>query len=80
MHNIRSSRSASVVLTSCPACGQQHSFDFQAIIDEVVGVMHFMAIRTETRTCAVNCPNSGKLIMVDVPVTLYSGQTLVSVK
>ena len=80
MQTVRSSRPARVAVAKCPACRGQHSFDFQAVIDEVVGVMHMMTSRVETRSCAVTCPTKNTTIMVDVPVTLWSGQTLVDVK
>jgi hypothetical protein len=43
-------------------------------------VMHMMTSRTETLTCAVSCPTKGTQFLVDVPVTLWSGQTLVSIR
>lgn len=55
-------------------------YDFQAVIDEVVGVMHMMTMKVETRSCAVACPAKGSSFVVDVPVTLVSGQTLVTLK
>jgi hypothetical protein len=80
MQTVRSSHPANVAVAKCPACGGQHAFDFQAVIDEVVGVMHLMTSRTETRSCAVSCPTKGTQFMVDVPVTLWSGQTLVNIR
>jgi hypothetical protein len=55
-------------------------YDFQAVIDEVVGVMHMMTMKVETKSCAVACPEKGSSFVVDVPVTLVSGQTLVALK
>jgi hypothetical protein len=76
----RGSQSESVSVDPCPACGQAHVFNFTAIIDEVVGVMHMMLSRTETKTCGVSCPVTSKRFAVDVPVMLFSGQALVYVR
>ncbi|MGZ5452425.1 MAG: hypothetical protein ACXW5U_31710 [Thermoanaerobaculia bacterium] len=50
------------------------------VIDEIVDVMFMMTVRTETTACAVVCPTKGQEFMVDVPVTLYSGQSVVSIQ
>jgi hypothetical protein len=80
MRTIRSRQTETVTVTDCPHCGASHQFDLQAVIDETIGVMHMMTIRTEVKTCAVTCPDKGQTLMVDVPVLLTSGQTLVSIK
>ena len=77
MQTIRRARLETVSVASCPVCSGEHSFDFQAVIEERIGVMHAFTIRRETRSCAVICPDKGKRFMVDVPVTLAAGQTLV---
>lgn len=76
----RSTQSESVTVDPCPVCGQAHLFSFTAIIDEVVGVMHLMVPRMETKTCGVTCPVTSKRFAVDVPVMLFSGQKLIAVK
>jgi RNase P subunit RPR2 len=80
MQTVRSRQTETVAVTDCPHCGSAHRFDLQAVIDEVIGVMHMVTTRTEIKTCAVTCPDKGQTLMVDVPVLLTSGQTLVSVK
>lgn len=80
MQTQRVRRPANASVASCPICGGQHSFDFQTTIDEVVGVMYMMTSRVEIRTCAVVCPVKGTQFVVDVPVVLWSGQTLVAIQ
>jgi hypothetical protein len=55
-------------------------YNFQAIIDEVVGVIHMMRMFSDTKSITVVCPENGGAFVVDVPVALYSGQSLVSLK
>jgi hypothetical protein len=80
MHTVRKSLQTNVGMAKCPVCGGQHTFNFQAVIDEVVGVMHMTTSRVDTRSCSVTCPTKGTQFMVDVPVTLWSGQTLVNIR
>lgn len=80
MQTIRKRQSESITVTDCPHCGGEHQFDLQAIIDETIGVMHLMTMRTEIKSCSVLCPDKSASFVVDVPVVLSSGQTLVSVK
>ena len=80
MQTIRSRKSESVTVTDCPHCGASHQFDLQAVIDETIGVMHMFRMRTEVMTCAVTCPEKGQTLMVDVPVLMTSGQSLVSIQ
>lgn len=80
MQTIRKRQRESITVTDCPHCGAAHQFDLQAIIDETIGVMHMFTSRTEVKSCAVSCPDKGASFVVDVPVVLTSGQTLVSVK
>ena len=80
MQTIRKRQCETVTVTGCPHCGKEHQFDLQAVIDETIGVMHMFTTWTETRSCAVSCPETGATFVVDVPVVLTSGQTLVSVK
>lgn len=75
----RVTQTTSISLTQCPICAEVHSFDFNVLIEEMVGVMHMMTSRVERRTCAVNCPTKGGSFIVDVPVTLWSGQELLRV-
>lgn len=69
-------RTVSVSSTMCPICGGTHEFDFRALIEQVVGVMHMMTSHVESRTCWAQCPTNGGQFVVDVEVTLWSGQTL----
>lgn len=80
MQTIRKSKRETITVSNCPHCGSEHQFDLQAIIDETIGVMHMMTVRKEIKPCAVSCPENGNIFMVDVPVILTSGQTLVSVR
>lgn len=80
MRTVRSTQSQQVSIENCPHCGSGHEFELSAVIDEVVGVMHMMKIETVVRQCSVMCPEKGLPIIVGVPVTLYSGQTLVDVR
>lgn len=75
----RVTQTTSISLTQCPICNEVHSFDFKVLIEEMVGVMHMMTSRVDTRACTVNCPTKGGSFMVDVPVTLWSGQELLGV-
>lgn len=75
----RFTQTTSISLTQCPICNQVHNYDFNVLIQEIVGVMHMMTSRVESRTCAVTCPAKGGSFMVDVPVTLWSGQKLLKV-
>ena len=80
MQTIRRRQSETVTVTDCPHRGGTHAFNLQAVIEETLGVMHMMTTRIEIKSCAVTCPDKGKTLMVDVPVVLSSGQSLVSVK
>lgn len=77
---VRKTYTKTITVTSCPSCGKDHTFDFQLVMDEVTDVVFMMASWVEKRSCTVSCPTTGKSFVVDVPVTLWSGQTLVSVK
>jgi len=79
MRTVRKRYTKAVAVTSCPSCGNEHSFDFQLVMDEVTDVAFMMTSWVETSSCTVTCPKTGKDFVVDVPVTLWSGQTLVSV-
>lgn len=80
MQTIRVSRPEPFEIKKCPACGKKHSFNLTAIIEEVVGGIFMMTQRVETMTCSLTCPRKGITIVVDVPVTLVSGQSLVEVR
>lgn len=69
----------SVSNVACPACGATHTVDLEALIEQVVGVMHMMTSWTETHTCLAQCPTTGDDFAIDVDVTLWSGQTLLQV-
>lgn len=79
MRKQRVTQEASVSLAECPICNEVHYFNFSALIEEEIGVMHMMTSRVENRSCAVTCPTKGGNFMVDVPVTLWSGQKLIKV-
>lgn len=80
METVRTNRPQSFEISKCPACGGSHSFNLTAVIDESVGGMFLMTMRTEIMTCSLTCPVKGTTIVVDVPVTLVSGQSLVKVR
>lgn len=80
MEKVRTNRPQPFKVTNCPACGGDHSFNLTIIIDELVGGMFMMTMRTETITCSLTCPVKGTTIVIDVPVTLISGQSVVQVK
>ena len=80
MRTVRNAHSQTIADVQCPHCGQKHSFNFRVVIDAVVDVSFMMRFWVETTSCAVVCPTKGEEFMVDVPVTLYSGQSLVSVR
>lgn len=80
MRTVRKILSKTVPVAKCPLCGKEHSFDFQLIIEEVVDVVFMMTSRSESKSCAVICPNKQAEFVVDVPVTLWSGQSLLEVK
>jgi uncharacterized ParB-like nuclease family protein len=80
MHIERGTMSVTLSEIHCPICNGKHKYDFQALIDEVCGVMHMMTFKTETRACTVTCLAKGGSFVVDVPVSLSSGQTLVALK
>ena len=80
MESVRTNRSQPFEVCKCPACGGSHSFDLTVVMDESVGGMFLMTMRTETMTCSLVCPVKGATIVVDVPVTLMSGQSLVEVR
>jgi len=80
METIRVKRQQPFKIKKCPACKKKHSFNLTAIIDEVVGGMFMMTTRVEIMTCSLTCPDKGTTIVVEVPVTLMSGQSLVEVQ
>lgn len=80
METVRTRRPQPVEVKKCPACGGGHSFNLTAVIDELVGGMFMMTMHTETVTCSVTCPVKGVTIVIDVPVTLTSGESLVGVR
>ena len=80
MRKVRSTQKQQALVRECPHCGASHQFDLTAVIDAIVDVMHMMSVREEVRSCSVICPVKNLPIIVDVPVTLYSGQTLINVQ
>lgn len=80
MRTVRSKRAEHFSVAHCPMCSGKHIYDFQAVIDEVVDVMHMMTMKVETRPYSLACPEKAGSFVVDVPVTLVSGQTLVTLK
>ena len=80
MQTIRKRQRESVTVAPCPICGGGHDFDLQATIDERIGVMHMYTTRTVTKSCSLSCPEKGGAFVVDIPVVLTSGQSLVSIK
>ena len=80
MQTVRNRKRESVTVAPCPICGGEHDFDLQATIDEVIGIMHMYTTRTEMTSCSLSCPEKGSYFVVDVPVVLSSGQSLVSIK
>lgn len=79
MRKERVHQTVSVSSALCPVCGATHDLDFVALIEQVVGVMHMMTSRVESLTCLAQCPTKGEQFVVDVEVTLWSGQTLLRV-
>ncbi len=73
-------QTTSISVATCPICQEVHDYDFKVMIDQAVGVMHMMTSRVERRTCAVTCPSKGGAFVVEVPVTLWSGQELVGIR
>lgn len=80
METIRTSRQQLFKVDKCPACGGSHSYNLTTVIDESIGGMFMMTLRTETVACSLTCPAKGVPIVIDVPVTLVSGQSLVQVR
>ena len=80
MKTIRTRRDQPFEVTNCPACGAKHSFNLAVVIDSEVGGMFMMTMRVETMACSLTCPNKNATIMVDVPLTLISGESLISVR
>jgi ferredoxin len=80
MEKVRTRRPQPVEVEKCPACGGCHSFNLTAVVDELVGGMFMMTIRTETMACSVTCPVKGVTIVIDVPVTLMSSESLIGVR
>lgn len=80
MEKVQRNRQQTIEITNCPACGGKHSFNLTVVIDEQVGGLFLMTMRTETRTCGLICPVKGTTIVVEVPVTLVSGQSLIQVR
>jgi Na+-translocating ferredoxin:NAD+ oxidoreductase RnfC subunit len=62
MRTVRTTRAEHFSVAHCPICNGEHVYDFQAVIDEVVGVMHMMMMKVETKSCAVTCPEKIPLI------------------
>ncbi len=79
METVTRTQSETLSVT-CPICGRQHKYNFKAIIEEVIGIMHLMVARTESKSCSVVCPDKGSSFVVDVPITLWSGQSLRDLK
>lgn len=73
-------QTTNISVTKCPICQKLHDYDFKVMIAQAVGVMHMMTSWVEQRTCAVTCPSKGGTFMVEVPVTLWSGQELVGIR
>lgn len=80
MDTITRSQSESAVVKPCPICGGRHEYNLRATIEETVGVMHMMVSRIETRSCTVVCPEKKEPFLIEVPVSLWSGQSLKSLK
>ena len=80
METVRKNRAQTFKVSKCPACNGKHSFNLTAVIDELIGGIFMMTIRTETVACSLTCPVKGTTIVVDVPVTLMPGQSLVQVR
>lgn len=76
MSKVQAHRRVTLDVKECPICGDSHAFDFSALVETQMDVMHFMVSRKETRACSVSCPTKGKHFVIDVPITLWSGETL----
>jgi hypothetical protein len=77
---VRITQAVTHEVSPCPVCTQTHSYDFQAIIEEKVGVIGLAVPHTEAYECVVVCPEKGSSFAVDVPIWLESAQRLVSVQ
>lgn len=80
MKTVRSNRPQPFEVSKCPACDGKHSFNLTVVIDSLVGGMFMMTMRNETMSCSLTCPVKGTTIIVEVPVTLVSGESLVQVR
>jgi|GEM_PF-2614628 len=80
METIRCKRMKEVEVKKCPACRKKHKFNLSILIDEAVGGFFMMMTRVETIACSFTCPVKGTTIVVEVPVTLTSGQSLAEVQ
>ncbi|MBN2346742.1 MAG: hypothetical protein JXO51_10175 [Candidatus Aminicenantes bacterium] len=80
METIRRKKMQEVEVKKCPACKKKHKFNVAILTDEAVGGFFLMVTRIETISCSFTCPDTGTTIVVEVPVTLTSGQSIAGVQ
>ena len=75
----RWSRIEKLTLKECERCKGEHVFSLKVIFDEEVDVMGQMGIKTQVQDVVLTCPNTGKTIIVSVPISLTTLEDLVKV-
>jgi len=80
MSKERRVREETITVAKCERCGKQHTFPIEIIFDSLVNVMGLFGYKQQSQDVVLVCPKTGKNIVVSVPVTLTTLQTLVKIQ